>query len=73
VQAGDVLVEFDIEGIQQEGYDVTTPIIVTNTNDFAQVDAKTEGAISVQETLLTVSVEENEEGIQHEQVRKNIS
>lgn len=73
VQAGDLLVEFDIEGIQQEGYDVTTPIIVTNTNDYAQVNAKTDGAITVKETLLTVSVEENEEGIQHDQFRKNIS
>ncbi|MGN7325264.1 beta-glucoside-specific PTS transporter subunit IIABC [Bacillus altitudinis] len=73
VQAGDLLVEFDIKGIQQEGYDVTTPIIVTNTNDYAQVDAKTDGAITVKETLLTVSVEENEEGIQHDQFRKNIS
>ncbi|BBP93283.1 hypothetical protein BsIDN1_69010 [Bacillus safensis] len=34
IQAGDVLIDFDIEGIQQEGYDVTTPVIVTNTNDF---------------------------------------
>lgn len=73
IQAGDVLIDFDIEGIQQEGYDVTTPVIVTNTNDFAQVDAKTDGTITVKETLLTVSVEEKEEGIQHEQVRKNIS
>lgn len=73
VKAGDLLVEFDIKGIQQEGYDVTTPVIVTNTNDYAQVDAKTDGAITVKETLLTVSVEEKEEGIQHEQVRKNIS
>lgn len=73
VQAEDLLVEFDIKGIEQDGYDVTTPIIVTNTNDFAQVDAKTDGAITVKETLLTVSVEENEEGIQHDQFRKNIS
>lgn len=73
IQAGDVLIDFDIEGIQQEGYDVTTPVIVTNTNDYAQVDAKTDGTITVKETLLTVSVEEKEEGIQHEQVRKNIS
>ena len=31
---GDVLMEFDIAEIQNEGYDTTTPIIVTNMDRF---------------------------------------
>ncbi|MFS0653893.1 beta-glucoside-specific PTS transporter subunit IIABC [Bacillus sp. 179-C3.3 HS] len=73
VKAGDVLVEFDLKGIQEEGFDVTTPVIITNTNDYAQVDAMTDGVITEKETLLTVRVEENEEGIYNDTIRKNIS
>ena len=31
VKQGDLLLKFDVEKIKSEGYDVTTPIIVTNT------------------------------------------
>lgn len=34
VSAGDVLIRFDIQTIQEAGYPVTTPVIVTNQNDF---------------------------------------
>ena len=37
MKAGDVLVKFDMEAIQKEGYDVTTPIIVTNSADYTDV------------------------------------
>ena len=37
IKTGDVLVKFDMEAIQKEGYDVTTPIIITNTADYADV------------------------------------
>ncbi|AJS57246.1 PTS sugar transporter subunit IIA [Paenibacillus sp. IHBB 10380] len=33
VEAGQVLIEFDIERIKSEGYPVITPIIVTNADD----------------------------------------
>ena len=34
VKAGDVLVEFDLEEITKAGYDVTTPIVITNLGDY---------------------------------------
>ena len=34
VKAGDVLLEFDLEEITQAGYDVTTPIVITNLGDY---------------------------------------
>ena len=34
VKAGDVLLEFDLEEITKAGYDVTTPIVITNLSDY---------------------------------------
>mgnify|MGYP000019570879 FL=1 len=34
VKAGDVLLEFDLEEITKAGYDVTTPIVITNLGDL---------------------------------------
>lgn len=34
VRAGDVLLEFDLEEITKAGYDVTTPIVITNLGDY---------------------------------------
>lgn len=31
---GDVLLTFDIASIQREGYDITTPVIITNSDDY---------------------------------------
>ena len=39
VKKGDLLVEFDLDGIRGEGYDVTTPVVITNTDEYAQVTA----------------------------------
>lgn len=34
VKAGDVLLEFDLEEITKAGYDVTSPIVITNLGDY---------------------------------------
>ena len=41
VKNGDI--RFDLDAIRQAGYDVTTPVIVTNSNDYIDVIGK-EGA-----------------------------
>ena len=38
-----MLIRFDLDAIRQAGYDVTTPVIVTNSNDYIDVIGK-EGA-----------------------------
>lgn len=40
VHAGDLLLEFSIEDIKREGYEVITPVIITNTNDYIDVITK---------------------------------
>ncbi len=44
VKAGDVLIEADLEGIKNAGYDTVTPVVVTNTEDYASVTAAADTA-----------------------------
>lgn len=37
VNVGDKLVTFDIDAIKKEGYDVITPVIITNSNDYLDI------------------------------------
>lgn len=37
VNKGDLLLEFDIEAITKANYDITTPIIVTNTKEYTNI------------------------------------
>lgn len=54
VKAGDLLIEFDLEAIKAK-YETITPILVTNADDYAAVEAlKTVGSVKVGEPLLTV-------------------
>lgn len=34
VKVGDLLLEFDMDQIQKAGYDITTPVIITNSSAF---------------------------------------
>ncbi|OZU88037.1 PTS beta-glucoside transporter subunit IIABC [Virgibacillus indicus] len=37
VKKGDKLITFDVQGIKDEGYRVTTPVIITNTDEYLDV------------------------------------
>ncbi len=37
VKKGDLLLEFDMQKIKEAGYPLTTPVIIANTNDYAEV------------------------------------
>ena len=39
VKAGDVLIEADLDGIRKAGYDIVTPVVVTNTDAYTSVTA----------------------------------
>lgn len=54
VKAGQLLVTFDPEAIRQEGYDITTPIIVTNSGDYEEIKIEKLGDIHVMEKAITV-------------------
>ena len=52
VKKGQPLIRFDIEAIKAEGYPVTTPLIVCNTDDYAAVAAKASGTVKQGDALL---------------------
>ena len=55
VKKGDLLIRFDLEGIKAKGYDVTTPVIISNTNDFGQIITKKQGKVTLQDEVLELS------------------
>ncbi|MDD3340410.1 MAG: glucose PTS transporter subunit IIA [Lachnospiraceae bacterium] len=55
VKKGDLLLEFDIPAIQAAGYDVTTPFIITNSDDYAAVTMKAAKDVVLGEDVLTIS------------------
>ncbi|MEK3921088.1 beta-glucoside-specific PTS transporter subunit IIABC [Paenibacillus sp. FSL K6-2393] len=53
VKKGDLLLEFDMDGIQGAGIDLVTPVIVTNTPDYLDVvPVQVKGVIPMNELLL---------------------
>lgn len=55
VKKGQLLLEFDIPGIKEAGYEVTTPIIITNSDEFNDVETKAKGKVTVGTKLLELS------------------
>ena len=52
VKKGQPLIRFELEAIKAEGYPVTTPLIVCNTDDYAAVAAKASGIVKQGDALL---------------------
>lgn len=52
VKAGDVLVEFDAEAIQAEGYPIITPVLVTNASDYTDVITVTGKVMNVNQPII---------------------
>ena len=52
VKKGDLLIEFDIEKIRAEGYDIKSPIIVTNTEAYLGVEPVHLGNVKASDALL---------------------
>ena len=55
VKIGDLLVEFDIDKIKAEGYSVITPIIVTNSDDFININGIADAFVKEQDQLIQVN------------------
>lgn len=60
VKVGDLLVEFDIEKIKSAGYEVTTPVIITNTSKYSEIVTSTKGNVGEKESLLTLNTQTEE-------------
>ncbi len=54
VKCGDTLIEFDIEGIKAAGYQLHTPVLVTNSDEYVSIKPVDAASIEAGQTLLTV-------------------
>lgn len=54
VKVGDCILEFDLEAIRKEGYDVITPIIISNYGNFQSVEAAASGPVTPGAPLITI-------------------
>ncbi len=55
IQAGDLLLEFDRQAILDAGYDLATPIIISNSDDYRIVDTLSASVVDAGQPLLSVS------------------
>ncbi len=60
VQAGELLLEFDAEAIEKEGYKTITPVIVTNSDQYAAVELSLGAVTANRDTLLTLAAQEED-------------
>jgi PTS system beta-glucosides-specific IIC component len=54
VKQGDLLLEFDIEKIQAAGHSILSPVVITNTDDFADVVPAEAGAVNAGDEIITI-------------------
>jgi len=54
VEVGTLLVEVDLEKVKEEGYDIITPVIVSNSFDYGDVLAVTGQEVKAGDELLKV-------------------
>jgi len=54
VHKGDLLVSFDMEGIKEAGYKLTTPLIICNIDEIGEVTETAKGNICPGETLMYI-------------------
>ncbi|CAI1970865.1 PTS beta-glucoside transporter subunit IIABC [Serratia proteamaculans] len=54
VNPGDLLIEFDQVAIRAAGFDTTTPIIISNSDDYVDVLTSGQGRVQEQAPLLTL-------------------
>lgn len=52
VKAGQLLITFDMDRIKEEGYDVTTPLIVTNTDEYQDIKVLKTGKVNYKDHVL---------------------
>lgn len=52
VKKGQLLLEFDMDAIKAEGYEIVTPVIITNSDEFTEITTKAAGQVKNGDKLL---------------------
>ncbi|SDN47883.1 glucose PTS transporter subunit IIA [Bacillus sp. OK048] len=56
VKRGDLLIQFDIENIKAAGYDLKTPVVITNSDQYLDVVLIKEGNVQAKDKLIRLDV-----------------
>ncbi|RLL47738.1 PTS beta-glucoside transporter subunit EIIBCA [Oceanobacillus piezotolerans] len=56
VKQGDLLLQFDIERMKALGYQTTSPIVITNTEKYLDIEPTTNTTVDLKEELLRMTV-----------------
>jgi PTS system beta-glucosides-specific IIC component len=56
VKQGDLLIEFELDQIKTEGFETTTLVVITNTNQYIDVKATTSETVEQNDQLLKLTV-----------------
>jgi len=54
IQQGQLLMEFDLEGIKNEGYELTTPVLVTNADQYQEISVYTGREINLGQIIMEI-------------------
>lgn len=54
IRKGDLLITVDLEKVKEAGYDVITPVVICNTDDFKSVEASTGSLVEPGDTVLAL-------------------
>jgi PTS system sucrose-specific IIC component len=54
IKKGQLLLEFDLEKIKEAGYDVTTPVIITNSDDYTRFEIEDKKIVRAGEKVMVI-------------------
>ncbi len=54
VKKGDLLIKFDMDGIRNAGYKLTTPMIICNSDDYCGIDITASGTVKAGANILKI-------------------
>jgi len=55
IKKGDLLLTFDLDQIKAAGFDIVTPIVITNSADYDQVDKTKKKEVSNKDLLISLA------------------
>ena len=55
VKRGDLLMEFDLAAISAEGYDLVSPVIICNSDDYKEIEKTETKTIRIGETIMKLT------------------
>lgn len=55
IKKGDLLISFDMEAIKAEGFKLTTPLIICNTDDYSNITSAAQGAIWAGDEIIKIN------------------